>query len=218
MPMDMYKSGYTLKIYRILEDDFVDFLNYITIDYYLGKDREKIFSPKLSELLVRIGSQVDIFFRNWDIVQKKNSGTIKKNLNFKNYKQIESEIHISDEKVKILETDEVILPFEDWENTLKWWIAYNKVKHDGFVNKKDGNLLNVIESLAALFILNCIHEGSKIKLYKYGYKKINLKMFNYVAEEDFYFDYDSYPLTTSQLFEFEKNYSPLKISIPKQKP
>ena len=85
-------------------------------------------------------------------------------------------------------------------------------------NKEDGNLLNVIESLAALFILNCIHEDSKNKLFKYGYKKINLKMFNYVTDEDFYFDYDSYPLTTSQLFEFEKNYSPLKISIPKQKP
>ena len=217
MPKDMYKSGYTLKIYRILEDDLVDFFKNISIDYYLGKDREKIFSPKLSELLVRIGSQVDIFFRNWDIVQKKNFGKTKDSLNISNYKEIEPEIHISDEKVKILETDEVIQPFEDWQNkTQRWWIAYNNVKHDGFDNKKDGNLLNVIESLAALFILNCIHEGSKNKLYKYGYKKINLKIFNYVEEEDFYFDYDSYPLTTSQLFEFEKNFIPPKISIPKK--
>jgi len=196
MLKDMYKSGYTLKIYRILEDDLVDFLNYI--------------------LLVRIGSQVDIFFRNWLIVQKKNSVKTKDELNIKNYKKIEPEIYISAEKVKILETDEVILPFEDWEKTPKWWIAYNNVKHDGFVNKEDGNLLNVIESLAALFILNCIHEDSKNKLFKYGYKKINLKMFNYVTDEDFYFDYDSYPLTTSQLFEFEKYFSPPKISIPKK--
>ncbi len=215
----MYKSGYSLKIYRILEDDLVDFLKNITIDYYLGKDREQIFSPKLSELLVRIGSQVDIFFRNWDIVQKNNSGKTKDELNITNYKKIETEIHISHEKVKILETDEVIQPFEDWQKkTQKWWIAYNHVKHDGFDNKKDGNLLNVIESLAALFILNCIHEGSKNKLYKYGYKKINLQTFNFVGDEDFYFNYDSSPLSTSQLFEFEKNFIITKILIHKQKP
>jgi len=64
----MFKSGYSLNSYQILEDDLIDFLKNISIDYYQGDERKKIFSPKLGELLIRIGSQIDIFFRNWDIV------------------------------------------------------------------------------------------------------------------------------------------------------
>ncbi len=31
----MFKSGYTLRLFRILEDDVVDFLTYIPLEYYL---------------------------------------------------------------------------------------------------------------------------------------------------------------------------------------
>jgi len=58
----MFKSGYSLNSYQILEDDLIDFLKNISIDYYQGDERKKIFSPKLGELLIRIGSQIDIFF------------------------------------------------------------------------------------------------------------------------------------------------------------
>ncbi len=66
----MYESGYSLRIYQILENDLVAFLNNIPINYYLKNERKKIFSPKLSELLIRIGSQVDIFFKNWGVVHR----------------------------------------------------------------------------------------------------------------------------------------------------
>ncbi len=50
----MFKSGYTLKLFRILEDDVVDFLTYIPLEYYSVDERKKIISPKLAELLIRI--------------------------------------------------------------------------------------------------------------------------------------------------------------------
>ena len=175
----MYKSGYTLRIYRILENDLVNFLNNISIEYYLGEERKKIYSPKLAELLIRIGSQVDIFFRNWDIVHetyKKNNP--KKQLNLgklyiENYKDIErdGEIILSDKKIEILFTEEIIKPFEFWTDKRYpiWWKAYNNVKHQGFTCRKEGNLYNVIESLAALFLLNCVNENANSNAIKYGF-------------------------------------------------
>lgn len=175
----MYKSGYTLRIYRILENDLVNFLNNISIEYYLGEERKEIYSPKLAELLIRIGSQVDIFFRNWDIVHE----TFKANnpkkqfnletLNIENYKDIERDgkIILSDKKIEILFTEEIIKPFEFWTDKgyPLWWKAYNNVKHQGFTYRKDGNLYNVIESLAALFLLNCINEDAESNAIKYGF-------------------------------------------------
>ena len=147
----MYESGYSLKLYQILENDLIDFLNYIPIDYYYGIKRKEIFSPKLSEFLIRVGSQVDIFFRNWDLVHdvyksKKRVRTVAlKKLDIRNYKDIEKEgkIKLSDKTVKILSTDEIIKPFEYWgdQRYPLWWKAYNNVKHDGFTHKKHGNLL-----------------------------------------------------------------------------
>lgn len=179
----MYKSGYSLRIYQILENDLINFLNYIPLDYYFGNKRKEIFSPKLSELLIRIGSQVDIFFRNWDIVhdvykQVNNVQIVNlKKLDIEKYRDIErvGKIILSDKEIKILSTNEIVTPFEYWTDKRYplWWNAYNKVKHDGFANKEKGNLINVVESLAALFLLNCINKDTKDKLIKYGFRDVS---------------------------------------------
>ncbi len=106
----MYESGYSVNIYKILERDVVDFLNYIPIDYYLGSKRKDIFSPKLAELLLRIGSQIDTFFRNWDIVQEVYNDNHKKPLksvsvlHFPDFKIIETcgKVLLSDKEIKII--------------------------------------------------------------------------------------------------------------------
>lgn len=177
MKILMFKSGYTLRLFQILEDDVVDFLTYIPLEYYSADERKKIFSPRLAELLIRIGSQIDIFFRNWDIVQKENPKLTIDNLKFCHYKNIErnNRIILSNRQIKVLATNETITPFRDWININKnsefWWNAYNHVKHNGFTYKEEGNLKNVIESLSALFLLNYLHEETQTKLCEYGYKK-----------------------------------------------
>lgn len=178
----MYKSGYSVNIYKILERDVVDFLNYIPIDYYLGNKRKDIFSPKLAELLIRIGSQIDTFFRNWDIVHEvytiKNQKELKDvyNLGFNNFRDIEThkKVILSDKVIKIIATDEMMIPFLFWMDGRYplWWDAYNKVKHNGFIYNRNGNLLNVIESLSALFLLNCIHDETEKILIKESCKKL----------------------------------------------
>jgi len=58
----MFKSGYTLMLYGILENDVVDFLTYIPLEYYLGDKRKEIFSPRLAEILTRIGKPSGTLF------------------------------------------------------------------------------------------------------------------------------------------------------------
>lgn len=190
----MFKSGYTSRLYRILEDDVVDFLTYIPLEYYLGDKRKEIFSPRLAELLIRIGSQIDVFFRNLDFVQKENPNIAIDDLNFGHYKKIEknNRIILSNRKINVLAIKETIAPFKDWTEDGKpeWWKAYNHVKHNGFTNKEEGNLNNVVESLAALFLLNCLHRDTQIKLTEYGYGKV----ISYI---------------TSQLFQIHESYDRL---------
>lgn len=157
-------------------------LNYIPIDYYLGSKRKDLFSPKRAELLIRIGSQIDTFFRNWNIVHEVYIENENKPLNdvyklrFRHFRYIEvnKKIILSDKEIKIMATDEIITPFLYWMNDRYplWWDAYNKVKHNGFIYNKNGSLLNVIESLSAMFLLNCIHdETEKILLKEQNRKK-----------------------------------------------
>ncbi len=100
-------------------------------------------------------------------------------MNFGNYKIVEenNKIILSNSKIKVLATNETIIPFKDWikknNKSEWWWTAYNHVKHNGFTNKEEGNLNNVIESLSALFLLNCIHKETQTKLREYGYIKID---------------------------------------------
>jgi len=209
----MFKSGHSLNLYQIIEDDFMEFLKNISIDYYQGDERKKIFSPKLGELLIRIGSQIDIFFRNWDIVQSHNPGVLIEDLSFGSYKAIEKDRHLNDKNIKIIATDEILFPFDNWtREDPDWQTAYNNVKHNGYTYKENGNFFNVIESLAALFLLNCVHDDLKIKLIEYGYRKVDLDTYDLMIRQKSISE-SPYPYITSQLFEFEKeiDYSLLTI-------
>jgi hypothetical protein len=90
-------------------------------------------------------------------------------LNFDDYKELDKEsIHgvsgkLSESKVKLIQTNEVLTPFEDWKEneTPEWWSSYDQVKHRAQFDK--ANLDNVIQALAVLFLLICINKNT-IKL------------------------------------------------------
>lgn len=42
-----------------------------------------------------------------------------------------------------------------------WWLAYNKVKHDMFNNRMHGNLENLLQAMAGLFLLNVLHRPNQ---------------------------------------------------------
>ena len=200
----MYKSGYSLKIYQMLENDLINFLNYIPLHYYNANKRKEIFSPKLSELLIRIVSQIDIFFREWDIIQSQDTESSKEKLKFGNYKYIENQIPLSDKEVKILVTNETIMPFKGWiKKDPEWWTSYNSVKHNGFANREKGNLFNVIESLSALFLLNCLNPDTGDKLIEYGYRNLSTHESRQYLKKRISNILIS-PYIISQLFEFDE--------------
>lgn len=60
-------------------------------------------------------------------------------------------------KQKVLMKDIELQPFINWKmtpyNSPDWWTPYNNVKHNRISNYKEANLKNVLNSLAALYIL-----------------------------------------------------------------
>jgi hypothetical protein len=58
------EQGYHIDRYHALEDDLLRFLDFVTLDFYPSiEERQKIKSLYLGDLLLRIGSNIDIFFR-----------------------------------------------------------------------------------------------------------------------------------------------------------
>jgi hypothetical protein len=64
--------------------------------------------------------------------------------------------------------ENVLLPFLQWKNEkgkLKWWEAYNNVKHSDVDNFRDGNLENAMNSVAALAVILALFTEGEGKLF-----------------------------------------------------
>jgi len=200
MTIDPYfEVGYHVDRYYELEEDFLKVMKYMPLEMNNTPDtRERATSTYLADLLIRIGSNIDITFRKMILsnfshiydeklskINEKRKAQGKEplseiNLNFEDYRRLNSESiwrvngKLSDCKVTIIQTGEFLTPFEDWkeEKTPTWWSSYNHVKHHAEFDK--ANLNNVIQALAALLLLICINKHS-IKLLNYGYLCIDPK-------------------------------------------
>ncbi len=177
----MYKSGYTVNIYKILERDVVDFLNYISLEYYSSEEWKKIYSPRLAELFTRIGNQADIFLRNLCVDAGFYPQSECEDLSFGNYQILNKSYKLDKKEIILIGSDCTLKPFNDFSKSPpNWWIFYNNVKHNGFYHKEEGNLFNVLESLSGLFMLNCIHKETgeillEEQIRKKGIRNLNLK-------------------------------------------
>ena len=79
--------------------------------------------------------------------------------------------HLSGSKVYEFQNKNFIIPFDSWtEKTPSWWTSYNNVKHNADLEK--ANLDNVLQAMAALFLLICFKKHSS-KLIQYNYLCIN---------------------------------------------
>ena len=192
-----FEAGYHIDRYYELEEDFLKVLKYMPLEIYddSGK-RCGAKSTYLADLLLRIGSNIDVMFRklilsdhphiyddklreiNNKLSEEERPQKKKVNLSFEDYRKLDEEIlpksnggKLSDCKVMIIQTREDITPFENWStDTPTWWSSYNHIKHEAMFD--EANLDNVINALAALFLLICIKKHS-IKMLNYGYLCIN---------------------------------------------
>ena len=140
--------------YNLLEQDFINTLRYVALDY----DNFDCFSNEYIKLLELICSEVEN-------ILKCLCG--KKNQNIKDYREKIIKIYpkIVSEQVYIVEIKKYkCIPFKEFKNknAPDWWKNYNSVKHNRLVNYKNATQKNVLDSLAALFLLEQIL-SSKIK-------------------------------------------------------
>ncbi|AXV36827.1 MAG: hypothetical protein CIT01_00735 [Methanobacterium sp. BRmetb2] len=168
--------------YKSLESEFLDFIKYVP----LSNEHEKVWSLKLANLLLLIGSSIDSFFKcalasfksrvenhyNYKYNYRGISYTIedfKAVSNFYEYilKDVDPNMglyrnvfedfyQLSNKSVHVSRTEEKITPFNEWrkDKSPQWWINYRQLKHGKFQNKKLATLEIVLDSLAALFLLN----------------------------------------------------------------
>lgn len=188
--MDEYfEKGYHIDRYHALEEDLLTFLGYITLEFYpQQQDRENIKSIYLADLMLRVGSNIGIFFDKFiesymvsakendfqkklensklEEFQKKFEGIENgkfKGWSWRDYKKLDPILDLSRKQVFLIPLNEKIYPFrcngridsKSWTeidaDTEFWWNSYNKIKHNAAF--ENANLNNVLQSLAALFLL-----------------------------------------------------------------
>lgn len=210
----MFKSGHSLRIFKILEDDLVNFLNYISIEYYSSEEWKKIYSPKLAELFIRIGSQLDTFLNTWCV----DLGFFPRleELKYGNYQKLIKKYDLDNKEIILMQTDDILKPFYDGLKSQPNWLTfYNNVKHNGYYHKEEGNLFNVIESLSALFLINCINENTKNKLIEYGFYELSHKEHRDLKRDKIWFIPRS--PARSQLFEYKNKPNTVNLREYKKK-
>lgn len=191
-----FSNGEHITQYHLLEEDFVKFIEYIPLELY-RKNRKAIKSPKLGDLLLRIGSNVDIFFRNW-LKDRRSEFKIDcpdvSKANWGHYKKMVKKAELSKEEVIVIQTQEKLRPFKNLDTITQddvfWWKSYNNYKHGGEIN--EANFDVVLKALSAYCILINKFPLST-KLIQYGYMPINTEFKAYFvidekiwhAKEDF---------------------------------
>ncbi len=178
---NMFSSGYSMEIYKTIENDFINYIKYVPLDSEFEKTHLEVCSPILADLLLRICSQVEIFFTEWVKLlnfDDKNDADLMRGFKIdKNGKRItpkifdyidfiDTQVGLKQEKVKVRPlNNKKLLPFSNPpdSNVPPWWTAYNKSKHDGFREKKRANLNNVMTSLSGLFLLHCLNWANERK-------------------------------------------------------
>ena len=140
--------------YLRLEKEFINTLTYVEF----STDNFSTYSIEYEKQLLSIGSEIDILCKllceEIDPTQHPS--------NMDRYTLILSGyMNITSTKIRFCMNQQDYIPFNGWTNgnNPTWWKAYNKVKHERLFNDnyKKGNLENVFNALAGLYLLNRLY-------------------------------------------------------------
>jgi hypothetical protein len=172
--------------YILLEKEFLNYIKFVP----LAVEHYDVWSMKLANLLLLIGSSIDSFFKNalpyslevllseYNLDNESQNNRIDKlnnyqarlernNTNIILFKDVFEEIYkLSSKPVYVLSNKEKLEPFIDWETDqpLNWWKVYTNLKHDRIKNRKHCTLGITLNALSALFLLNIYHLESRKSL------------------------------------------------------
>lgn len=149
--MNGFSASTALLAFNDVERALSDVLDYIPY----CEAHELVWSPKLAQIILDAGSQLDSLWRN----EVPCSGDRSK-LTMKQYAtEFSGKGHdcFAGRFVVHLGTcdAEIIAPFSQWENTnakLSWWDAYNELKHDRNINREKATLRTAVELVGGLLI------------------------------------------------------------------
>lgn len=134
----------------MLESKFLETVNYAALD----QRNYSVFSNEYAMLLQAIGAELDNFFK----VYCGFASSDRKNISDYAAFLMKDFPTITSESVKLLGSDIWVTPFQGWTTTasaqsLPWWQAFDNVKHNRTDNFSDANQGNVLNMLAALYLL-----------------------------------------------------------------
>lgn len=128
-----------------------------TLDYIEPEeDNLSVYSLRLYELLLRAATE---FESNCKGVLLANGYKRKdnKDLNITDYHKLNEVMKLSDYKIGLSfwNSEKIILPLSEWNtgHTLKWYQAYNNVKHNRYNHFKDASLENVLNAIASVICI-----------------------------------------------------------------
>lgn len=145
MTREIFLKSYW-RYYLLLEEKFMQTINYVE----LSEKNFPTFSIEYAYLLQTIGSELDTFFKVYCGFALNESNT----MNDYRPRVLDKYPEIVKQTIVVEEFSLTLTPFKDWNTqSLKWWKAYNSVKHNRYDNLSLACLENVVNALAALFLL-----------------------------------------------------------------
>ena len=144
----------------MLEDKFLATTNYVEIN----SGNFSSFSNEYALLIQSIGAELDNFFKVYCCYNPTDRKNIADYASF----ILADYTSITTQKIKVLGTDIELIPFQGWNETtpaksLFWWSAFDKIKHNRHGNFTDANQKNVLNMLAALYLLEMKQFGKVAK-------------------------------------------------------
>ena len=141
--VEYFEKGYHIDRYHSLEEDLLSFLDYVTLEFYPKPQNQKyIKSIYLADLMLRIGSNISVFFDKFiesyailgenrleqiffageesrkiivelKAIKKKNSSNPKwQGWNWGDYKKLDTILALSDKHVLLIPLNQEIYPFK----------------------------------------------------------------------------------------------------------
>lgn len=144
------------RYYRTLEEKLIATSTYVEIDV----DNYTAFSNEYALLLQSTGAELDNFFKvycGFQLSDRKNISDYAQYL-LTTYADIVNQMVIIPDRAIALQ------PFKGWDidapaKSLLWWQDFDHIKHNRVENKKDANQKNVLNMLAALYLLEMKYLG-----------------------------------------------------------
>lgn len=135
--------------YILLERKFINTLSYVE----LCPENFYTYSNEYAHLLQSIGAELDCFFKVYCGFPLTD---IKKVTEYADFILNRDWPEIKTQSVKVGEIE--LTPFKDWDankarQSLPFWNAFNNIKHSRGLNMSSASLENVLNALAALYIL-----------------------------------------------------------------